>query len=201
MQPSPFGCRSQAGNIFTSRGRSIRFFGFLAGMVSLSAGFSGAIAFAALTCQAYAKPLVALPPWLPTQMVATVVVLVCGLMHLEAGRLAAQLNTAVVVVKMLAIVGLVGWGYAALGSQSAVSAGVSESGTVSIGSFAMTVMWIMFSYTGFNEAVYIASEARSPRRTVPLAVLLGTLTVTLIYLLLNDVMLRSAPAADLVRAA
>lgn len=188
----------QSGGEYLYLSRSLHpFFGFLAGMVSLSAGFSGAIAFAALTCQAYAQPLIAQPPWLPSQTVATVVVLVCGLMHLEAGRLAARLNTAVVVVKMLAIVGLVGWGYAALGSQPPVIGGVSESGTVSIGSFAMTVMWIMFSYTGFNEAVYIASEAHSPRRTVPVAVLLGTLTVTLIYLLLNDVMLRSAPVADL----
>jgi len=173
------------------------FFGLLAGVVSLTAGFSGAIAFAALTCQAYAQPLVALPPWLPTQTVATVVVLVCGIMHLEAGWLAARLNTVVVVVKMLVISGLVVWGYAVLGSQSAVVADVSKIGSVSVGSFAMTVMWIMFSYTGFNEAVYVASEARAPRRTVPLAVLLGTLVVSLIYLLLNDVMLRSAPVADL----
>ena len=188
----------QSGGEYLYLSRSLHpFFGFLAGMVSLSAGFSGAIAYAALTCQAYAQPLVALPAWLPSQTVATVVVLVCGLMHLEAGRLAARLNTAVVAVKMLASLGLVGWGYAALGSQSPVVAGVSEGGTATVGSFAMTVMWIMFSYTGFNEAVYIASEAHSPRRTVPLAVLLGTLAVTTIYLLLNDVMLRSAPAGDL----
>jgi len=59
------------------------------------------------------------------------------------------------------------------------------------------VMWIMFSYTGFNEAVYVASEARNPRRTVPRALLIGTVTTTALYLLLNDIFLAAAPAEQL----
>jgi len=55
----------------------------------------------------------------------------------------------------------------------------------------------MFRYTGFNEAIYVASEARVSRRTVPLALLVGTLITTLIYFAMNDVFLRSAPVADL----
>ena len=189
----------QSGGEYLYLSRSLHpFAGFLAGVVSLTAGFSGAIAFAALTCQAYAGPLVSLPDWLPPQTFATAVVLGCGLLHLEAGRIAAGLNTALVAVKLLAMGGLIVWGYAALcGDQQPAAAAPSASTELSVGSFAMTVMWIMFSYTGFNEAVYIASEARSPRRTVPLAVLSGTLLVTGIYLLLNDVFLRSAAPADL----
>ena len=61
----------------------------------------------------------------------------------------------------------------------------------------MAVVWVMFSYTGFNEAIYIASEARVGRRTVPLALLVGTLITTLLYFAMNDVFLRSAPVADL----
>ena len=188
----------QSGGEYLYLSRSLHpFFGFLAGTVSLTAGFSGAIAFAALTCQAYASPLVGLPDWLPPQAFATAVVIVCGLVHVEAGRLAAGLNTALVAVKMLAIGGLIVWGYTAIAEGDAALAEPITAGGLSVGSFAMTVMWVMFSYTGFNEAVYIASEARSPRRTVPLAVLIGTLLVTAIYLLLNDVFLRSARLADL----
>ncbi len=188
----------QSGGEYLYLSRSLHpFFGFLAGMVSLSAGFSGAIAFAALTAQAYASPLLALPDWLPRQTFATAVVLACGLLHLEAGRLAATLNTALVAVKLLAIGGLIVWGYAAIAAGDAGSAEPVAAAGLSVGSFAVTVMWVMFSYTGFNEAVYIASEARSPRRSVPLAVLLGTLLVTGIYLLLNDVFLRSAAPAEL----
>jgi len=189
----------QSGGEYLYLSRSLHpFFGFLAGMVSLTAGFSGAIAFAALTCQSYAGPLVGLPDWLPPQAFATAVVIACGLVHIEAGRLAAGLNTALVAVKLLAIGGLIVWGYAAISNpQPAAAEAPALAGELGLGSFAMTVMWVMFSYTGFNEAVYIASEARSPRRTVPLAVLLGTLLVTFIYLLLNDVFLRSARPAEL----
>ena len=66
-----------------------------------------------------------------------------------------------------------------------------------IGGFAMAVVWVMFSYTGFNEAIYVASEARVGRRTVPLALLVGTLITTFLYFAINDVFLRSAPVADL----
>lgn len=175
------------------------FAGFLAGVVSLTAGFSGGIAFAALTCQGYATTLVPLPSWVPGQTVAVLVVLVACLIHVEAGRFAAGLNTSIVLVKVLLIAGLIVWGYWTLGWLGLCESQPMELKPtgLSLGSFAMTVVWIMFSYTGFNEAVYVAAEARVPRRTVPLAVLFGTLVTTLIYLLLNDVFLRAAPAEQL----
>lgn len=140
------------------------FAGFLAGMVSLTAGFSGGIAFAALTCQEYATAIMPLPSWLPDQTVATVVVLLACLIHVEAGRLAAGLNTVIVLVKVLLIAGLILWGYRTLGwsgPSDGQPLGLKPTG-LSLGSFAMTVVWIMFSYTGFNEAVYVAAEARAP---------------------------------------
>ena len=55
------------------------FCGFLAGLVSLTAGFSGGIAFAAMTCQEYAKGILVLPAWMPSQTIATVVLILCCL--------------------------------------------------------------------------------------------------------------------------
>jgi len=43
----------------------------------------------------------------------------------------------------------------------------------------------MFTYSGWNAAAYMAEEIRSPGRNVPLALLVGTAAVTLIYLLMN----------------
>ena len=60
--------------------------------------------------------------------------------------------------------------------------------------FALTVMWISLSYSGFNAAVYVAGEAVDAKRNVPRALLIGTLGVTLIYLALNAIFVYGAPA-------
>src|SRR4029077_21265587 len=44
---------------------------------------------------------------------------------------------------------------------------------------------VMFAYSGWNAASYVAEEIRSPGRNVPIALGLGTLTVIVIYLGLN----------------
>jgi APA family basic amino acid/polyamine antiporter len=58
---------------------------------------------------------------------------------------------------------------------------------MSLPAFATAVMWISFSYSGFNAAVYIASEAPEAHRLVPKALFIGTLLTTLVYLLLNAI--------------
>lgn len=166
--------------------------GFVAGVASLTAGFSGSVALAALACESYAAPLLPLPAWWPPHGIATAAVLTCGLAHATGGRLAVRLATAIVLVKMLALAALVAVGYRLLAERPPLAPA-----TFTAGGFASTVMWIMFSYTGFNEAVYVAGEARDPRRTVPRALLLGTLATTAAYLLLNDIFLASAPAEQL----
>ena len=83
------------------------FCGFLAGLVSLTAGFSGGIAFAAMTCQEYAKDILVLPAWMPSQTIATVVLIICCLIHVEAGHVSARLNTGIVILKVLTILGLI----------------------------------------------------------------------------------------------
>ena len=49
--------------------------------------------------------------------------------------------------------------------------------------FAQALVWISLSYSGFNAAVYLAGEARSPG-DVAKSLVTGTLIVTLFYLLL-----------------
>lgn len=167
------------------------FAGFLAGWVSLTAGFSGSIALAALACENYATPLLGLPALIPPRAVASAIVISCGLAHAFTGPAAAAFTNLVTLLKMIAIGGFILLGYASLGGRPAEPT-VAEA-PFALGSFASTVMWISFSYAGFNQAVYIASEAREPRQTVPKALLIGTLVTTLAYLLLNDLFLRAGP--------
>ena len=167
------------------------FAGFLAGWVSLTAGFSGSIALAALACENYATPLLGLLTSVPPGALASLIVIGCGLAHAFTGPAAAMFTNLVTLLKMIAIGGFILLGYSSLAGRPAEPGAAAA--PFSLGSFASTVMWISFSYAGFNQAVYIASEAREPRQTVPRALLIGTLLTTLAYLLLNDLFLRAGP--------
>ncbi len=66
-----------------------------------------------------------------------------------------------------------------------------------VAAFGVSLIWISFSYSGWNAAVYIGGEIKDPERTIPRSLLLGTALVTLLYLGLNAVFVFSAPVAEL----
>jgi len=53
------------------------------------------------------------------------------------------------------------------------------------GNLASGLILVMYAYTGWNAAVYLAGEIRTPRRNLPLCLSIGCLGVTVLYLLLN----------------
>jgi APA family basic amino acid/polyamine antiporter len=57
--------------------------------------------------------------------------------------------------------------------------------------FALAMILALWTYAGWHEGAYIAAEVKEPRRNVPLSLLLGTLTVTIMYLLVNAAFLVS----------
>src|SRR5262249_21163541 len=52
-------------------------------------------------------------------------------------------------------------------------------------SFVVMMMAVMYAFDGWNEAAYVSAEVRERRRNLPLALILGTALVTLIYVLVN----------------
>ena len=177
------------------------FWGFLAGWVSLTAGFSGAIAMAAVTFEVYA--IRTRPGWLPENSAAVAVVLVFGLGHAFLTRLAAGVQNIVVIVKVL-VLGLFLWVAATkLGTHpwswaSTVTVERTGGAWQEIEAFASSVMWISLSFAGFNAGIYIASEVRNPEWTVPRSLWIGTLVVTILYLLLNAVFLTAVPVEKIL---
>jgi APA family basic amino acid/polyamine antiporter len=64
-------------------------------------------------------------------------------------------------------------------------------------SFAVSLVYVMYAYAGWNAATYIVGEIRDPQKNVPKAVALGTLLVVALYLALNAVFLHAAPMSEL----
>ncbi|MDA1005731.1 MAG: amino acid permease [Verrucomicrobia bacterium] len=166
------------------------FAGFVAGWVSLLAGFSGAIAFAAVTLEAY------LPSPLPPKSLALLVVLLGVLAHglnRKAGTIAQNSAVLLKLVLLLAFVGVSAWAFLSGKWEGARSAPDAATESLPL-LFGQALVWISLSYSGFNAGVYVAGEATSAR-TVARAMVVGTAVVTGIYLLLNAVFVLGPPAA------
>jgi APA family basic amino acid/polyamine antiporter len=164
--------------------------GFLAGWVSLLAGFTGAIAFAALAFAAYAAPLL---PGVPSGLVASGVILAAAGLHGLRVQTGALAQNAAVAVKLVLIGGFVATALA-LGAPPP-RATPPDLPPFSAADFASTLVWISLSYSGFNAAVYVAGEAQEPRLNAPRALMIGTVLVSVVYLALNAVFVYLPPFA------
>ncbi len=178
--------------------------GFLSGWTSLVAGFSGAIAAAAVGFAIYLDRL--LPgagsdrilvqatvvaglgiTITPRVLVALALIGLFTLIHvagLGPGRVAMQ---ALAWLNVATIVALVGLGFLAQTGDPGMAAAGPAAGArpLEIGGALVALVLVMFTYSGWNAAAYIAGEFRDPVRSVPRALLGGTLVVTGLYLALN----------------
>ena len=178
--------------------------GLVAGWISLLAGFTGAIAIAALGLESYLWPLVSdtEQPTLPG-MIAVAAVFIAATLHTIGVKGAARAQDFVVMLKMLMILGFIALSLSTLKTWYAVGNPVAEilvddleASPLSLLTFTKQLVYISFSYAGFNAAVYVSGEVRDPERNVPRALILGTILVTLIYVSLNAIfVLAPSPAA------
>lgn len=159
--------------------------GFLAGWVSLLVGFSAPLAAAAIGFGEYTRP------WLggvPPRVAGTLLILTFALLHAFHVQHGARTQNWTVLVKVVLIVAFVGFGLTRLTPPVA-----AETSPGVISTFAVSLVWVSFSYSGWNAAVYIGGEIREPERNLPRALLLGTGIVMLLYLGLNTVFVFAAP--------
>lgn len=170
--------------------------GWAAGLLSLVIGFAAPAALAALALGSYAHRAY---PALPVRGLAAAALLIATLAHLRSVRTSARFHTVATLLKLALIVGFI---IAALtttghGDIRWTPQWNEDLRLVMQPSFAVSLLFVFYAYSGWNAAVYIADEVESPRRTIVLALVGGTLLVTVLYLLLNAAFLKAAPLAEL----
>lgn len=177
--------------------------GFIAGWISLVSGFTGAIAFAATAFETYLFSGVARPSWIPEDLAAISVVVVCGIYHGYRPRLGAIIQNFSVTMKLVFLFSFV---FITITSLSTIMNHLDtdfstpvplETGSM-IYAFAGALVWISLSYSGFNAAIYVAEEVQDAEKVIPRSLVLGTGIVMILYLLLNTVFVYSAPVESLV---
>jgi basic amino acid/polyamine antiporter, APA family len=173
--------------------------GFLTGWTSFVAGFSGAMAASAIVLALYldrffpgaanSTPLFVVPiPYLPLTfsvqtLVASAAIVAAAFVHIVGVGPGRTVTNILAALKVTAFVGFIAFGLA-LGTGSAANLQQTAAPVAGAG-WLFALIPIMFTYSGWNAAAYMAEEIRNPGRNVPLALLIGTVAVTLIYLLMN----------------
>src|SRR3954465_10053489 len=165
--------------------------GFLAGWVSATVGFAAPVALAAMAFGEYAKSV--LPGWPPLGLAIAVVWLV-SLVQLTGVRHSSTFQLIATVLKVTLIVAFLLAGFV-IGTPQPVSFAphVSDFAHFISAPFAISLVFVMYSFSGWNAATYIIGEMRLPERNLPRAMLVGTLIVMLLYVALNAVFLHTAP--------
>jgi APA family basic amino acid/polyamine antiporter len=167
---------------------------FLTGWTSFIAGFSGAVAASAV---ALADSVTRFVPAAANakQLIAVTAITALTLIHVRGlgpGRLVQNLLAG---LKVTAILLIIAFGFA-IGNGSAANLSAAA-GVAAPMPWLLALVPVMFSYSGWNAAAYVAEEVRNPTRNVPLALGLGTLAVIVLYVALNALYLFAMPIAEL----
>lgn len=185
---------------------------FLTGWTSFIAGFSGAIATSAVVLAFYLgrflpaagndTPILSIPivPGVvelgvsSQAIVAVAAIFGMAWVHLRGVGPGTLVGNVLATLKVSALVLFVAFGFS-FGAGDA--ANLTGSGPVAPTGWLLALIPVMFTYSGWNAAAYVAEEIRDPGRNVPRALALGTGAVVVLYLLLNALFLYVVPVTEL----
>ncbi len=156
--------------------------GYLAGWASLLLGFSAPIAIDAIAAGAFANTLVA---WIDPKVFAACIIVLLTVVHAVGLKFSVTTQNLLVLIKILLVVGFIVIGIS--GGRNAWPDWQPPNPSVGLplGSFMQNLLFITFAFSGWNAAVYAASEFRNPRRDVSRAIIMGCALVGILYLIVN----------------
>jgi APA family basic amino acid/polyamine antiporter len=169
--------------------------GFVAGWISLIVGFSAPIAAAAL---AFSRYLAAVFPGIPELPISLGLIALLSGLHCLRLELGSGFQNAFTIGKTALILAfIVGGLWLGQPARCLEPGAVAFPEALMSSGFAVGLVYISFSYQGWNAALYIAGELKQPERWLPLSLVLGTAVVTVLYLGLNAVFLAATPAPEI----
>src|SRR6476661_7741991 len=169
--------------------------GFMAGFVSATVGFAAPVALAALAFGQYFNGVFGTGSPMSLSFVVVWIVTVFHVGNLRIGSAFQNVST---LVKLLLIGALIGAGFL-IPSKQPISflPAPGDKAAILSGAFAVALVYVMYSYSGWNASAYISSEIKRPEKNVPRSLLTGTGLVIVIYVLLNAIFLVATPTEEL----
>jgi APA family basic amino acid/polyamine antiporter len=138
-----------------------------------------------------------------TRALAVAAVLVLSAVNYRGVREGSAVQAALTTIKVLAIILIIGIAFTFAvhtgGALSTSTAGNAAS-LPSPRAFALALIAGLFAFGGWHMVSYAAEETVDPTRTIPRALIAGTLTVTALYVGLNAAYLRVLPLATVAQS-
>jgi APA family basic amino acid/polyamine antiporter len=149
---------------------------------------------------------------IPAQILAASTLAILAIINCIGVRAGSNVQSALMLTKLAAIVMLIVVGLTATPAASAPAASVSD-GEPSAGlvGLATAMVPVLFAYGGWQTASFVSGEMKDPRRDLPRGMLIGVVGVVVLYLTVSWVCLRvlglggleqtQTPASDVMRSA
>jgi APA family basic amino acid/polyamine antiporter len=173
-------------------------FGFLSGWVSFIVGFSAPIAASAMGFSEYfCRAVPSLPGWLSSsgilnevwtkKLISISIILIFTFIHYRGLKTGARIQNLLTFLKVLLIVTLLFAGFSSgRGSfENFAREKIVNPGFAGWKTIGLSLMWIMFAYSGWNASTYLGAEIKNPSKILPRSLLFGTGIVILLYLGIN----------------
>ena len=169
--------------------------GFLSGWISLLVGFAGAISAVAIAIGEYSNDLLGLP----VNGVAILSIIVISAIHLlgvKTGGLAQNILTGLK-LSLIVFFCLAPFFFGEESSDITFLPKEGDWSLVASSGWAISLVFVVYAYSGWNASAYIAGNMEDPERNIPRSLITGTLIVTIIYLALNGMFLYVSTFAEL----
>ncbi|MDR2237532.1 MAG: amino acid permease [Chryseobacterium sp.] len=169
--------------------------GYLVSWISLIIGFSSPVALAAL---AMSKYLSAFDVTFGNGFAIAIIFMVALSLSFSL-KASGRFHNFFTFIKIVFIIVLVCLGVFISGTDAGNSLSFDNrwQNEIMLPAFATSLVFVTYSYTGWNSASYIAGEIKDVQKNLPKSLILGTLFVTVSYLFVNFIMLKHAPVSQL----
>jgi APA family basic amino acid/polyamine antiporter len=191
---------AELGGLVTGSGSQYRilresygpFVAFLYVFCNATAIQAGAIAIIALVCAMNLGVMVTghVPGTATLTLLATILIVLLVLANIAGVKWGSAIQNLTVLAKILALLAVTAMA-ALLGKEPVLGSSALESTSVSAGSLLFAALVpTLFSFGGWQHALWIGGEVKNPERNVPRAIVVGVLVVVTVYLLANWAYLR-----------
>lgn len=170
--------------------------GYLVSWISLIIGFSSPVALAAL---AMSKYLSAFDVSFGNSFAIGIIFLVSVFLSFSL-QASSRFHNFFTLIKIAFIIVLIIIGIGISDSEAignSLKFDDSWQKEIMLPAFATSLVFVTYSYTGWNSASYIAGEIKDVQKNLPKSLIVGTVFVTVCYLLVNFIMLKHAPVNQL----